>query len=136
MANEGQVQQNDGNGDIIFFTCVNQPIAKGTLLTLNADRGATAHSASVANIPVGVAVSEMVAGDGSTRIAARTRGIVRMLADGSITRGDQVTPGATPNRVQTIRAGAVSGEELSRIIGVALNTATVGTNVDILLKIS
>lgn len=132
MANEAAMLNRDS--DIHFFTITNQNIPKGTLMVISDPRTVTIHS-SAAQIAVGFTVEEVVSGTGQTRVAVRGRGIVDAIADGAITVGDLVTPGSATNDVRAIRtAGGVSSEELNRIIGVALETASDNEVIQILLR--
>lgn len=132
MANEA-VKVNPDH-DVHYFTITNQPIPKGTLMVISDPRTVTPHN-GVAQIAVGVTVEEIKAGDGQVRVGVRGRGIFDMIADGAITVGDLVTAGTATNDVRAIRtAGGVSSEELNRVIGVALETASDNEVIQVLLR--
>lgn len=65
--------------------------------------------------------------------AVRTAGIARVRVGATtVTAGDQVASDASG--LATTQAVAASGAAVKQIVGVALNTATTGTLVDVLLQ--
>jgi hypothetical protein len=133
MANEATIV--NGDNDIHYFNILNQAIPKGTWMVLSADpRLATLHS-SASQVPLGVAVEEVKAGDGQDKVAVRMRGIVDAVAVAAITLGDLVELSATANKVQRITASAatLSDADLMAILGRCLETASTDEKVNILL---
>ena len=125
MANEAVLVNLDN--DVHYFTIVNQAIPKGTLMVLSADpRTVTLHSA-LEQIPMGYTVEEVLAGDGQVRIGCRGRGIIDIIADGTITLGDLVEPGQARNDVRSLTRNLtlmVSQAGLRNMIGSCLETAS------------
>ena len=106
MANEAVIIELLGNkGDPVSFIVQDAvAIPKGSLLIMDADRRVIV--AATDNAPfVGIAAAEKVASDGSTRIAAYTKGIFDMLSDsGTDTRGAMMAVSGTANTLQTADA--------------------------------
>lgn len=134
MADEAFVTNHDS--DIHYVTVADATgIPKGTLLVVSADpRTAIAHSA-LNQIPLGFTVSEKVANDGETRIGVRGRGIMEIVADGTITIGELVTVASVANRIIALPSVTISNGLLARVMGVALETASQNEQIPVLLRL-
>ncbi len=116
--------------EAINFTCADgTAIPKGTLVKLTDPRTAIAASSSGDKI-AGITARDKIASDGRTSVAVFTKGIFRMTADGTIAVGAAVMADGTDNKV--ISSTGVSG---ASIIGYALEAATVGTELEVMVNI-
>lgn len=133
MANEAVLVNRDS--DIHYFTITNQAIPRGTLMVISDPRTVTIHN-GVEQIPVGVTVEEIKAGDGQVRVGVRGRGIMDMIADGAITVGDMLVPGTATNDVRIVDAAtaSISHMGLRRILGVAYETASDNEVIQVILR--
>lgn len=152
MANEALLIERLDDPSVMWFTATIAGIKKGDLLVLGrdsgyADRVADIHTGNLSqnntNNPdtslvfLGVAEHDKPASDAAgTRVAIRTRGIFRMIADaGNINIGDYVALSGTRNRVSKIGIGSMSIHRLRDIVGIAISNPTdVGGTVDVILK--
>ena len=111
-------------------------IPKGTLITMSSDPNTgLAHAAGTGEIPLGITLQEKVANDGTTRMALAIDGIWDVVAKGAIALGDTVMPGATANMVSVTPGGSLSVGNISRFMGICLETATDAERVLIRLKL-
>lgn len=119
MANEAVIIELLGDkGNPVRFTVADGTgIEKGTLLKFADPR--TASASSGADVFAGIAAAEKVASDGSTSLAAYTKGIFDLTATGTITAGQLVSLSGA-NLVKTAVATDV---EQGKIVGKALETA-------------
>ncbi len=117
--------------DPIDFTCADgTAIPKGTLCKLTDPRTAIA-SSGAGDMIAGIAARDKIAGDGRTQLACFRKGIFTMRADGTIAIGAPVMADGVANKV--ITATAKNG---AAIIGYALEAATVGTDLQVLVNIA
>lgn len=132
MANEA-ILRDRLEDPIDFIVADGTGIEKGTILKLADPRTASASSAN-GDVLAGIAAREKVASDGRTRLAVYRRGIFDMLASGAITVGKTVySCGAHGiNQVAQVGYHQYSG---SQILGTALETATDGEVIQILVNV-
>lgn len=98
-------------------------ILKGTLLKLT-DLNTASKSDAEGDLVGGIAASEKIAADGKVRLGVYREGRFRVIASGSIAVGDPVAidgDGGLNYTYAIPNIGALSG---SRILGIALETAT------------
>lgn len=98
-------------------------VLKGTLVVLAIDPNKGDIHRAVDTIPLGFAVVEKKADDGQLTIPVKVRGDVDAVADGAITLGALVEPGAVANRVRAAPT-SLSGTGLRYILGRCLETAS------------
>ena len=99
-------------------------INKGTIIVLSSDPNTgKAHSAED-EIPLGILVEDKVANDGQTEVGIRVRGDVDVECDGAVTLGDWVKLGADANSVKVSSGDSLSGSDLGRLFGIALETGS------------
>jgi|APSaa5957512576_1039674.scaffolds.fasta_scaffold01415_18 hypothetical protein len=96
-------------------------IEKGTLLKMT-DPDTAIASAAADDIVAGVAKKEKIASDGNTKLAVYRGGQFTAVASGSITVGDALVT-AVPAGTNLLATAGVNAEN---IVGIALETATVG----------
>jgi len=120
MANEAAIIELLGNaGEPMSWTVAEDAgIAKGTILKIGSDPRTAAASAAADKF-AGIAAAEKVANDGSTTLAAYTKGVFDLKATGAITLGVMVSLSGA-NLVKAATATEVEG---GQIVGKCLETA-------------
>lgn len=134
MANEAVIVELLGNqGDVIFVTVADgATIEKGTLLKLSDPRTGAATSADN-DIFIGIAASEKVANDGSTKLGVYTYGIFDLTDSGAGTAigVDVVVKGAN-----TVGAGTTLDDEKGYKVGKSLETASAAEVFQVLVRVN
>ena len=116
--------------DPIDFTCADgTAIPKGTLCKLTDPRTAIASSAG-GDMIAGICARDKIASDGRTQVACFRKGIFTMRADGTIDIGGPVMADGVDNKVI-----ASTGKTGAAQIGYALEAATVGTDLQVMVDI-
>lgn len=120
-----------------YFTITNKAITLGTMMVLATDpRTATPHGGiiSTARIPLGPCTEEITTAEGQVKVGVIGRGILDMVADGSITVGALVELGAVANRVRTVTTASTVASS-SLIGGIALETASDAERIEVLWRV-
>ena len=131
MANEAVIVELLGNqGDPIEITVADGTgIPKGTLMKMTGDRTGEASTAD-GNAFMGITTSEKVANDGSTTLAVYTHAIFDLTDAGAgIGFGNRVTIGGA----NTIKTAAAGEAETGEVFGLALETASAGEVIQVLV---
>jgi len=125
MANEAVIVEllGDGGNPVEFTVADGATIEKGTILKLNDPRTAIA-SSGLADQPAGIAAAEKVASDGSTTLAAYTKGIFDLRVDGTTVLAGNPVMISGANFVALASAAAISS---GAVLGYALESAASGT---------
>lgn len=135
MANEVTLENLDSDLHYYSWTAASA-LTKGTVLVLasDADRKVAWHS-TTAQYFLGVAAADNIAGEANGTVTARRRGIMEFTADENITRGQMVMLGGTANCVYPVPNTTISNVDFGKIVGLALDTATDGNRVSVLVGI-
>ena len=105
------------------FTCANATgIEKGAILKMTDPRTASLADGDT-DIVAGIAASEKIASDGNTTVPIYRQGWFKVKASGNTTAGDALITAASTGGTNQVATAAVNSEN---IIGIALETATVG----------
>jgi hypothetical protein len=99
-------------------------LTRGTLMVLSADPNTIVAHSAANEIPVGILLQDKAANDGTTRVAVALDGDWDMVADGSVTLGQLVVPGAAVNDVKGINDTMISNKFINQIVGICLETAS------------
>lgn len=127
MANEADVRRGLTR-DVEYWTVADATaIPKGTLMvTTNANRVAIAHSGGMPCCPIGYTIEEKEALDGKTEIGIQISGLCEAyVTTAAVVAGDLLIPDTTANRLIAAvgsAAGAISGQFLRAIIGMAMDS--------------
>lgn len=117
-------------GDVRGWDCASgTKIPKGSVLKFSTARLA-AISDGLADIYAGVASADKAGDDNTTRVGTWQNGILEFTASATVTAGDKVVTSEVENWVATATAEQAASTQ-HVIIGYALNTATVGTRVQV-----
>ena len=139
MANEARVYAYGSENCIVrqFTVADANALAKGAALEQSGDKTGITHAGSGGETPLGFIVEEKEASDGKTQIGCQRTGAIVAVADGTVTTGDLVELGAVANRVRTVppSVSLISQANAKRILGRAVDTATDGNNVEIVLTL-
>lgn len=112
------------------FTCADGTgIEKGTLLYVSDPMTVAKVTGAAPNV-IGVAATEKIASDGTTKIGVYLRGIFKATAGGNITVGDAVIAENATNELLTATAAADAAD----IFGIALETAGDGETFYVLIN--
>lgn len=127
MANEG-IQREKLGMALNMTVADGTGIEKGTILELTDPRTAAANNGS-GDVFAGIALSEKIANDGRTSIAADFYGIWDLVSSGTVTAGELVsTSGA--NIVKTATEAEIAA---GKAVGKALETGTAGERIQVKL---
>jgi hypothetical protein len=131
MADEAVIVELHGQpkGGTVRYNCADATaIAKGTLCVLSGSRICAPSANAAQEQFIGVAATEKEASDGQTTLGLNTKGIYDMKVNtsgASVTEGDAVTLSGI-NMIHSAIWDKVSGAQAKEIMGLALETGTVG----------
>lgn len=120
-------------GLVKTFACAdnaNNAIAANIVVVVDASNGGVKRSGAATTGFVGVSIE---AADTNNFVAVQTTGIVQITAGGTISKGDYISSDANGKAV-TATAVAFGGTTVSQVIGIAMNAATSGNLVDVLIQ--
>jgi len=112
-------------------------ITKGTLMVMSADPNTAIAHAGLNDIPLGIALADKVANDGTTRIAIALDGDWDAYGTTGSAIGDIIVPSATANQFETLTVPGVtySTRTFARMMGKCLETASAGECVRVRLNL-
>lgn len=130
MANEAELFIELENA-IPFKVADGTGIEKGELLKLTDQM--TAAKAGDDDVIAGIAASEKIANDGTTKLGVYRKGIFKMTADKSITAGDMVKSNGETTENTVISVSAAS-DDTENVVGVAMEDASGGDTLFVELR--
>lgn len=122
--------ENNSGCPINYTVADGNAITKGTYLKFADPRTASA-STGTGDYIAGFAAFEKEASDGITRMSVLTNGIFDLTASGAITAGQYVKTAVPGNYVMAITAADASVASYANIVGVALETASDGEQINV-----